>query len=62
MNDQGSNIRVRPDLVCLSIGKIKNMLDYLSEQQGLSASSYIRQMVIKEFKKERKKELASVDA
>lgn len=48
-------------LKCLSIGSVWDMLRYLSEQQKLSASSYIRQMVVKEFKKERKKELTSQD-
>ena len=55
-NDQ----RVRPDLKCLSIGGVYDKLQYLSKQEGLSASGYIRQMILRQWKREGNKEPVQV--
>ena len=60
MQKQTDDSRVRPDLKCLSIGEIWDKLKYLSNQEGLSASGYIRQIILRQYKKERGKELISV--
>ena len=48
---------IREDLKCLSVGKVYPLLKYLAEQAGLSVSAWIRTIAIKEYKKERSKEV-----
>ena len=48
---------IRPDLKCLSVGKVYPLLRYLAEKAGLSVSAWIRNITIKEYKKEKSKEL-----
>ena len=54
--------KTRDDLKCLSIGNVYDKLQYLSRQEGTSASGWVRRKVIAEFRKEKKKELMGVDA
>ena len=60
MVEENFKKNVRSDLMCLSIGRVKDMLEHLSSQQGIGSSGYIRQMIIKEFKRERRKESTPV--
>ncbi len=62
MQKQIDDSRVRPDIKALCIGSVYDKLQYLSKQEGISASGWVRQKVIAEFKKEKKKGLTSVDA
>lgn len=60
MQREFEDTRIRPDIKSLCIGSVYDKLQYLSKQEGTSASGWIRRKVIAEFKKEKKRELDSV--
>ena len=49
-------------LKCLSIGSVYHLLQYLARKAGLNVSAWIRNIAIKEYNKEKKKEFTSVGA
>ena len=52
----------REDLKCLSVGKVYSLLKYLAEKTGLSVSAWVRNIAIKEYNKEKKKEIDLVSS
>lgn len=48
-------------LKCLSIGSVYHLLQYLAKKAGLNVSAWIRNMAIKEYGKEKKKELTTIE-
>lgn len=55
-----NNKKRKNELKCLSIGEIWDKAKYLAKKEGRTVSAYIRETIKKQYKKERRKEVASV--
>lgn len=55
MVTQDAEIKRRNDLMCLSIRSVYDKLKYLAKQSELTLSGYLKFLIAKEYKRERRK-------